>query len=303
MNESAPIRIFVGVDRSQMVGFEVLKYSILRHTRLPCVVHPMLDLPLPEPADPRNSKRTGFSFSRFAIPRLAGHQGRAIYLDADMQVFTDIGGLWNHDLGTAKVAIQCDLPAAAGKPGLFGGPPKRIRQCAVMVLDCLALDWDPERIIGDLGAQYSYEDLMQRLCILAEDEISSTLPFQWNSLEHYDETTKLIHYTDMNTQPWVSLDNPNGHVWMRELRRLIGEDPSCRQRIEQDVGLGYLRPSLLVELAMPVGEDSRLTLQQVKELKRLDKEARFEMHKEVYETARRRKQAILDYERRLAANG
>ena len=45
---------------------------------------------------------------------------------------------------------------------------------------------------------------MQQLCILKETEVSYALPFKWNSLEHYDDETCLIHFTDMPTQPWVS---------------------------------------------------------------------------------------------------
>ena len=62
---SVPVRVFVGTDRSQRLAVKVLEYSIWRHTDLPVGVHPMLDLPLPEPKDLRQGKRTGF----FAVPQ------------------------------------------------------------------------------------------------------------------------------------------------------------------------------------------------------------------------------------------
>ena len=78
------VRVYVGTDRSQVLAVKVLEHSIKRHTKLDVVVHPMLDLPIKQPLDPRNWQRTGFSFSRFCIPKLSNYSGKAINLDADM---------------------------------------------------------------------------------------------------------------------------------------------------------------------------------------------------------------------------
>lgn len=103
------IRVYVGVDRSQLLAVPVLEYSIKRHTTAQVEVIPMLDLPVPKPKDPRNGQRTGFSFSRFCIPKLAGYTGKAIYMDADMMVFKDIRELWNVSFDGAKVVIQQEV--------------------------------------------------------------------------------------------------------------------------------------------------------------------------------------------------
>jgi hypothetical protein len=44
--------------------------------KLTVEVHRMLDLPLPEPKDPRQGNRTGFSFARFAIPQPRARRAR-----------------------------------------------------------------------------------------------------------------------------------------------------------------------------------------------------------------------------------
>ena len=73
-----------------------------------------------------------------------------------------------------------------------------------MLMDCGRLDWDIERIIDEMdNEKYDYEMLMYGLVILKEDELKFGIPFEWNSLEHYDSGTCLIHYTDMYTQPWT----------------------------------------------------------------------------------------------------
>ncbi len=182
----------------------------------------MLNLPLPEPRDPRQGKRTGFSFARFAIPQLAGYRGRALYLDADMLVFKDIRELWSIPFDGARVIIQEELPQeVAEHPTGKGAPTRRIKQTAVMLLDCARLDWDPAAIIAGLDGRYTYEDLVYHLCIVAPEDVHYDIPFRWNSLEHYDPDTALLHYTDMYTQPWVSPENPLGYLWIGELIAML----------------------------------------------------------------------------------
>lgn len=297
--DQSTVRIFVGTDRSQMIGYEVLKYSIERSSSLPVSMQPMLNLELPEPNDKRQVQRTGFSFSRFAIPRLAGYRGKAIYMDADMQVFRDIRELWEIPFNGAKVVIQEEIPSEhqAVRTGKTGR--KRIKQCSVMMLDCGALDWVPEDIIAGLDGDYTYSELMADLCILDEREISYDIPFHWNSLEHWDEGTCLIHYTDMNTQPWVSNANPFGYLWVRELKRMLSEGSMTWAHVRDEIEKGYARPSLESELQMgtdPTSNDPALR----KKYDEIDKKAGFQMHKEVHEAQRRRKLAEKEYLKRIA---
>ncbi len=90
-----PMRVFCGVDESQVVAARTLEYSIRKHASRPVRFYPMLSVPTPVPKDPANRGRTGFSFSRFHIPKLAGYNGRALYVDSDMQVFGDLAELWD----------------------------------------------------------------------------------------------------------------------------------------------------------------------------------------------------------------
>ncbi|WP_202975755.1 glycosyltransferase [Bradyrhizobium algeriense] len=298
MTLETPVRIFVGTDRSQMVGVKVLEYSVKRHTDLPIEVTPLIDVKLPEPRDPRQRQRTGFSFARFAIPRLANYRGRALYTDADMLVFKDIRELWSVDFEGAKVVVQEELPGQHAKHRKAFAPGKRVKQCSVMLVDCEAARWDPEEIVRGLDDSYSYEDLMQNLCILREDEVSYRVPFRWNSLEHYDDTTCLIHYTDMPTQPWVSTDNPNGYLWSNEVRRMLADGALTLAELEQEKALGFLRPSFLTELKM-VDDSAKLTKEQTRALAAEDKVAHFVKHATLTEARERRKQEIKEYERQV----
>ncbi len=302
MKQEEPIRIFVGVDRSQELAVPVLEYSIKRHTNAKVEVIPMLDLPVPVPIDPRNGQRTGFSFSRFCIPKLAGYQGKAIYMDADMLVFSDISELWNIPFEGAKVVIQKEVKFEEQTTAKPGAPKTRKKQCAVMLLDCSRLDWDIEKIINAMDrGEYDYEQLMYDMCILAEDEVKYGVPFEWNSLEHWDRTTRLIHYTDVYTQPWTAVGNPFGYRWFDEVRRMLNDGTLDIASVKKEIDLGYFRPSLIKDIRWRHLLPKFLLSTWDRRNALSDKLAGYVPHKAVYEAKRARKKAIADYE--AARNG
>lgn len=300
MEESGRARVFVGADRSQLLAVKVLEHSIRRHASMPVEVIPMVDLPVPRPADPRNSQRTGFSFSRFCIPALADYRGRAAYMDADMLVFGDIKELWEIPFEGAKVIIQQEVKHAEATTKKEGAPKERKKQCAVMLLDCSRLDWKVESIVAGMDAgRYDYERLMFDLCILEDKDIKYGVPFEWNSLEHFDAETRLLHYTDMLTQPWTSTRNPLGDHWYREVRRMLRDGSLSLQDIRQEIDLGYFRPSLTRDLRwrhllprflLPGFDNANLAI---------DKSQGYVAHKAVYDQKRIRDRAIKDYEKTL----
>ena len=288
---SETIDIFVGADRSQLLAVAVLEHSIRRHTGRPVQVRPLIDLDLPEPRDVRQGSRTNFSFARFAIPELAGYVGKGLYLDADMLVFRDIGELWDIPFDGASVVIQEEIPEHAVAHDKAGAPAKRVKQCSVMLIDCARARWDVHRIVAGLDGRYTYEDLMYQLCILPEEEIRYAVPFTWNSLEHFDQTTRLIHYTDMDTQPWVSPVNRHGGLWLAEVRLMLETGALTRAEVGAEIELGYFRPSLLSELEeMPhrAGWNSEAAGRYAAS----DQRAGFVRHAEVYRRKKMRAEAI-----------
>lgn len=232
------IRVFVANTAGEWLPMKVLEFSIRETTRHPVEVRSIasFERPIPLPKDLRNQPRTPFSFQRFLIPELCGFQGRAIYLDADMQLFTDIGALWEHPMeGHDLLAVD------EGNDGRRG-------QFSVMLLDCERLRWRVEDIVAGLDAgRFTYEQLMQDMCVASS--VGRTLPATWNSLERHEPgVTRLLHYTDMNTQPWVSLRNPLGPVWVDCLRRAIRAGFLTEADVEREVAQSHVRPSLLAEI-------------------------------------------------------
>jgi hypothetical protein len=294
------VRVYVGADRSQALAIKVLAHSIKRHASVPVEVIPMIDLPVPVPADPRNTQRTGFSFSRFCIPKLAGYQGRAIYMDADMLVFRDIRALWELPFDGAKVVIQQEVKHEAATTRKEGAPARRKKQCSVMLLDCGRLDWDIAAIVAGMDrGEYDYDGLMSEMCLLDEAEVKYGVPFEWNSLEHWDATTCLIHYTDVYTQPWTASGNAHAGPWFDEVRLMLADGSLTPAELQGEIDLGYFRPSLWRELWWGRWVPKALAGPFHRLNKALDRAAGFVAHKDVYAAKKRREQAIREYEARL----
>jgi lipopolysaccharide biosynthesis glycosyltransferase len=288
------VRVYVGTDRSQLLAVAVLEHSIKRRTSRAVQVCPLIDLDLPEPRDIRQGSRTNFSFARFAIPELAGYAGKGLYLDADMLVFRDIGELWDIPFDGYSVAIQEGVPDHAVSHQKAGAPGKRVKQCSVMLIDCARAGWDVHKIIGGLDGRYTYEDLMYDLCILPESEVRYAIPFEWNSLEHFDPETRLIHYTDMDTQPWVNAINLHGPHWLEEVRLMLDTGALTLTELQTEIDLGYFRPSLLVELAeMP--HRRGWNAERAKAYAAMDDKAGFVRHAEVYRRKKMRAEAVKRY--------
>ena len=241
MDQNETIRIFCGGDRSQQLPFKVFAYSVARHTQRAVEVRTIDNALAPIPDDPRHKPYTEFSFARFAIPALCGHQGRAVYMDSDMLVFADIGELWDTDTEGAAIAIERGSRSQADQG----------KHAAVMLLDCAKLDWRVDEIVAGLGTRYAYKALMQLDPLLQPGMMRELIPAGWNELDHFEPgRTRNIHYTKIVTQPWVHAAHPHGRPWVGEVARMLDEGALEADELREEVRLGYLRPSLLVELGL-----------------------------------------------------
>jgi len=243
------IPVYVGTEVNQWLATKVLEFSIKIRTSASVDVLPLyeenIDIPLPK--DKINHPRTPFSFQRFLIPELCNYTGKAIYLDSDMQVFTDIRDLYERDIKDHDIMNVWDVGGDNRKP-----------QFSVMLLNCKSLQWKIKEIIRLLDSkQLTYENLMHDMAIakISENEIER----EWNSLEHYEEgKTKLIHYTDMNKQPWLFRNNPNVSVWVEELIDAVKYGFITKKDLYQQVLIGDIRPTLLYQVRRKMSDPTNI---------------------------------------------
>lgn len=255
-DNDAAARIFVASTPAEWLPMKVLEFSIIESSSIPASVNAIYQFnrEIPVPRSVKNRPRTPFSFQRFLIPELCDYNGRAIYMDADMLVFEDIAKLWNQPLHDFDL-----LTVEEGSGG-------RVAQFSVMLLDCEKLLWNIDDIVNALDVgDIEYSSLMYEMRLA--EHIGKTIPATWNSLENYSDETALLHYTDMNTQPWVSTSNPLGHLWVAALHRAIEKNFITRSDIEREVVLGHVRPSLLAQIDM--GMDDPISIPN--SIRRLDR--------------------------------
>jgi hypothetical protein len=243
LNLETPICVYVGTQREQELATLVLEYSIRKHTSMAVKVEPLYlaveqaGIELPIPKDKSMRPRTPFSFQRFAIPMLKNFQGRAIYVDSDMQVFKDLRALWSLPFGDADLLSVDEISGSNRRP-----------QFSVMLLDCEALKWDPADLVNGLdNGRWNYEEPMYDM--VAARRVSASIPARWNDLERYDpERTALTHYTEMNTQPWLSTQNRLGKIWCEALFEAIACKFIKPELVANHVENGWVRPSLLYQI-------------------------------------------------------
>jgi hypothetical protein len=151
------------------------------------------------------------------------------------------------------------------KPGITHGQYKpslcrtadrkgRLRQYSVLLMDCAKLPWNIHEIVRGLDeGGYDYTQLMQEFCIVPPEKIGADLPYEWNSLEHFEPNhTRLIHYTDVPQQPWVCFDNPHGKLWYQTLREAVAEGFISVDEVFDEIRRGNVHPQLGREIGLRV---------------------------------------------------
>jgi len=244
-----PMRIFVGGDESETVAAKVLEHTIRKYASGPVEVTIMRDFAIPVPKDPKNRSRTKFSFYRFKIPELCGFQGRALYVDSDMQVFRDVAELWRIPFGERKVLCTYQAsPPPAWKDHSWFHPG---RQFSVMLLDCDRLPWRIEEIVRGLDeGRFDYANLLFEMCLVQKHEIGEDVPVEWNHLETYEPgRTALTHFTVVPTQPWKTDKTPLNDLWMRAYEEAVAAGAIDPQEVRAGIRKGFYKPGLEAALA------------------------------------------------------
>jgi lipopolysaccharide biosynthesis glycosyltransferase len=223
--------VVIGSSREQKLPSLVLEHTIQKHASAPVRVLHTYDMTFPVPKDPKNASRTGFSFARFAIPKMVGFEGLGLYLECDQIVFRDVTELFQLPFNGATVLR-----------------PKN--QASVILIDCNSVRWEVEGVVGGLDAgSYSYSDLMEKLCVEAPFKISCSIPSEWNSLEKYEPgKTALLHYTNMAIQPWRKWGHPLTSLWIGELAEAIKQGKIGLRIVEEEVRSRHVVPQVLEAL-------------------------------------------------------
>lgn len=229
--DKVEIPIYIGCQPAQYLAAKVLEYSIFLNTMEDVKIYRLNESIT---ASLATSGRTPFSMQRFFIPSLQNYRGRAIYLDSDMLVFNNIRELFDAH-PSERAMSACQVP-----PGSDRRP-----QYSVMVIDCEKARWDAHQLCE--RAQTAYHEVMFDFDF--EENKERSLPYIWNSLELYEkDKTGLVHFTDMDRQPWISNVNPLAPLWQKYLNGAVRDGFIDMDEVIKAVEQGLVRPSLLFQV-------------------------------------------------------
>lgn len=237
------LTVYIGTEDDQMIPQKVLEYSIHKNARRPVKVR----------AVKQQIERVGgtnFGFVRFFVPQMNDYQGKAIYLDADQLVFTDINEL--ADLLDDQHSI-----ALVNQPkGTFGAKPVgQHNQTSVMALDCAKLhDWDPNTMFlhvvpnrAELApGQIHYRDFMM-LTWFDQSKIQPIDP-RWNHFNIVEPDSKLTHFSYVRSQPWKNPSHPLTEFWGKWLKEAIHAGAVGRIELLKEILRGAIHRRFLAYL-------------------------------------------------------
>jgi hypothetical protein len=231
-----PIRIFIGSSPKNMIEEKVFRYTLQKYAQTPLDIY-VIDgkagavkrletgevKQLPANVISRIKGATAFSLARWAIPQWCDYQGRAIYCDSDQIALTDLAELGNYDLGDATLAAVT-VRQAKSNPHYIKHFLKDFLQsndecylASVMVIDCAkAACWSLESLVDLIDRQvFSLPELMYlRSSFRDHFQLQvNDLPCEWNHLDYVDSTSKIVHFTDLTSQPWLFHHNPTSDRW------------------------------------------------------------------------------------------
>jgi len=213
------IKLFVGCSPNgeDAESMAVLEYTAKKNSSLPVDITWMKISEDPEsPWGGWNTTTwsTPFSGFRWAIPEVCGFEGQAIYMDSDMIILGDLAELWN----------------APFKPGKIVQAKGGWRFC-VAKWDCAAA----KSFIMPINRMKKLPEAHQRMFSIlnAKEHLVQVFDRQWNNFDGENdklEDIKILHYTDMSTQPHLAmalerLEARGRHHWFDgDLRRHRRED-------------------------------------------------------------------------------
>lgn len=231
-----PIRLFIGSSSKNLIEEKVFRYTVQKYTNSPIEINVIDGMTgkvttigtgevktLPPHLTNRIKGATAFSMARWAIPEWCGYQGKAIYCDSDQLALADLSGLWNTEMNGATLAIVPTKQAKSSKHFFqnflkrYVNTAEKYYLASVMLIDCeKASVWSLESLTESIDRQkFAFGDLMY-VSSAFRDFFNLTvadLPCEWNHLDYVDRTSKIVHFSDLTTQPWRFHHHPINNFW------------------------------------------------------------------------------------------
>jgi lipopolysaccharide biosynthesis glycosyltransferase len=238
-----PVTIFISSGEASVLERKVLMYSLHRNSRRKLDIrvfngtHNTIERegyppePAPMSLKVKYQNVTEFSNYRFLVPQLCGNVGRAISMDSDTIAVGDVGELFDSEMD--------DFDFLA-KPAAYGDKTKEQWGLSVVLFDCSRSHFALDQYFDEIAAGlYDYADLHQmRPRFLAHHPFKiGRIDPRWNEFDRCYKDTRLIHYTNLYSQPWKFRSHPYGDLWFS----YFNEARSAKYVTDRDIELALVR--------------------------------------------------------------
>ncbi|MBD1823570.1 hypothetical protein H6F51_13865 [Cyanobacteria bacterium FACHB-DQ100] len=268
-----PIRIFIGSSPKNTIEESVFRYTLLKQTQHPIEIYAIDGTSgsaknlttgevkrLPAGVSDRIQGATAFSLARWAIPEWCNYQGRAIYCDSDQIALQDMTELWNYGLGDSSLAAvpvkqaKCYQHYIADSMGVFLHTEETFYLASVMLMDCEKIQWNLSELVELLdrnafslpNLMYLGEQFRQHFNLSV-----SALPSEWNHLDYADRESKIVHFTDLTSQPWRFHHNPIAEVWETVFLAAVDDNALTQAQLETAYANGWINRRIKVLAQLP----------------------------------------------------
>lgn len=259
MSATTPV-VFIGSGEASTLERKTLIYSIRKTASGPVDIavfngtHNTVERegqapqPVPMSIPVKYQNITEFSNYRYFIPQLCGYQGRALWLDSDVICMSDIHELFNTPMD------GLDILAKTKK-----GPQGDTRwSLSVSLMDCARCRFDLDLYAREIEqGKYIYNDLHQltQRFLDVHPFKPGVLDANWNSYDEYvPGRTRMIHYTNLHTQPWKVRGHRHGALWFRWFNEAREAGYVTEQDIELAIRRSYVRPDIRKGNTIGVGD-------------------------------------------------
>lgn len=227
------VLIGIGCDAVQELPAAVLAFSIQGKAQTPVDIEYLYRVEAPG-VDPAHlqMQRTAFSLQRFLLARVMLDRGYdvAIYLDSDMLMLRPVDELTAAFAATGKAIATVETRAEW----------RRQRQSSVLVMNREGAERLSASFENFLERAIDYDALIYLRTVGEVGSIES----RWNGLEYLDQDMALLHFTDMDRQPWLRHGNPNSGIWYANLWRFT-RDAAGMALLKREANARHVRAALV----------------------------------------------------------
>lgn len=182
------------------------------------------------------SNNTEFTFYKYLVPELCGYNGKALFLDSDIICLGDLNDLANTNMDNYDLLAKGD----AYKTEQWGS--------SVLLFNCYKYKINLTDCFKNIDIKkYNEHDLLMFTDKFLDNHDLKIKSYEniWNSFDFYNENTRLLHYTNLHSQPWKFHNHQYGKIWFKYFLECVRQNIITKEDIQKSIDRSYVRSDIM----------------------------------------------------------